>query len=335
MARPLRIEYPGAWYHITSRGNAQAELYRDDSDRGIFIKILKESLETYGVEMHCYVLMRNHFHLLLMTPLGNVSRFMQRLNTAYTVYFNRRHHRVGHLFQGRFKAILIDADSYLLELSRYIHLNPVRTDYFEDKSLKEKIEYLTSYRWSSFRYYAGLEKAPDFLRIGVVLSLFGGGLKIAQRRYREFVLEGLRIDLPNPMKDRKGRLVLGSPDFEKWVYATFIDQQRGQKEFTRLDESLPEISFGQILQTVSDEFGVPAQDLIRKRSRHAIARRILVELCCRYLVRKDSLRDIGGRLGGISVSGLGRSRQHLKESMERDGCLKKRFETIRRKILSQ
>ena len=142
MVRPLRIEYPNAWYHVTSRGVARSEIFRDDKDRKRFLKILEESVDAFNVEVHCYVLMSNHFHFLLKTPEGNLSRFMQRFNTAYTTYFNLRHRRSGHLYQGRYKAILVEADEYLLELSRYIHLNPVRLEKYRDSSLEEKGEVL-------------------------------------------------------------------------------------------------------------------------------------------------------------------------------------------------
>ena len=118
MARPLRIEYPGAWYHVTCRGNERSTIYRDDKDKRRFLKALGESVEAFNVEVHCYTLMGNHFHFLLKTPGANLSRFMQRFNTAYITYYNLRHHRSGHLYQGRFKAILVEADEYLLELSR-------------------------------------------------------------------------------------------------------------------------------------------------------------------------------------------------------------------------
>jgi len=126
MARPLRIEYPGAFYHVTCRGNERKQIFQDDADRHTFLDILDASLKTFKVSLHGYVLMDNHFHLIVETPEANLGKLMQRFNTAYTIYYNRRHNRNGHLYQGRYKAILIDADEYLLELSRYVHLNPVR-----------------------------------------------------------------------------------------------------------------------------------------------------------------------------------------------------------------
>lgn len=123
MARPLRLVYPGALYHITARGNERKEIFRSDDDRSAFLSILAQAVERYRLILHAYVLMSNHYHLLLETEEGNLPLAIRHLNGLYTGYFNRSHRRVGHLFQGRYKAILIEKESYLLELSRYIHLN--------------------------------------------------------------------------------------------------------------------------------------------------------------------------------------------------------------------
>ena len=126
MARPLRIEYPGAFYHVTSRGNEQKDVFRSRTDREKFLSYLDSATQRYNAVIHAYCLMNNHFHLILETPTGNLSQIMRHINGAYTTYFNVKRKRAGHLFQGRFKAILVEADEYAAELSRYIHLNPVR-----------------------------------------------------------------------------------------------------------------------------------------------------------------------------------------------------------------
>ena len=126
MARALRLLFPGAYYHVTCRGNERKAVFRDDTDRSVFLEKLKKSIEIYGVRLHAYVMMDNHFHLIVETPGGNLSEFMRHFNIVYTAAFNRRHKRVGHLYQGRYKAILIDQESYLLELTRHVHVNPVR-----------------------------------------------------------------------------------------------------------------------------------------------------------------------------------------------------------------
>ena len=125
MARPLRIQYPNAVYHVTSRGNERKDIFKDDRDREHFLEILFQSLHTYSVILYSYVLMNNHFHLLVETPLGNLGAFMRHFNITYTSYFNRRHRRTGHLYQGRYKSIIVDKDAYLSVLFRYIHLTQI------------------------------------------------------------------------------------------------------------------------------------------------------------------------------------------------------------------
>ena len=140
MARPLRIQYRGAVYNVTCRGNERKEIFRDDKDRQAFLEILVHSLKTYNINLCSYVLMNNRFHLLIETPLGNLGEFMRHFNISYTGYFNRRHNRAGHLYQGRYKSLVVDRNEYLSSLSRYIHLNPVPIKTLRQKSEKEKIE---------------------------------------------------------------------------------------------------------------------------------------------------------------------------------------------------
>ena len=149
MARPLRISYPHAYYHVTCRGNDRRAIFRDDRDRTLFLEKLRVSIEIYDVKLHAYVLMGNHFHFIAETPKANLSEFMRHFNIAYTGWYNRRHRRVGHLYQGRYKAVLVEKDSYLLELSRYVHLNPVRIMPWKGRTGREQLRFLEQYRWSS------------------------------------------------------------------------------------------------------------------------------------------------------------------------------------------
>jgi putative transposase len=201
MARPLRIQFPGAVYHVTSRGNAQQEIFSDDSDRELLLEILGRSVSRYGVACHAYCLMRNHYHLLVDTPAGNLSETMRHLNGVYTQSFNRRHRRVGHAFQGRYKAILVEREGHLLELARYVVLNPVRA------GLCARAE---EWPWSSYRATAGLVEAPPWLTTSWILSQLGRQTRRAQDRYREFVAEGLGSD---PWPQLQTPVVLGSEEF--------------------------------------------------------------------------------------------------------------------------
>ena len=182
MARPLRIEYDGALYHVTSRGNERKPIFKDTTDRELFLTILAQVIERFHWLCHAYCLMNNHYHLVIETPDGNLSKGMRQLNGVYTQAFNRRHHRVGHLFQGRFKGIVVQKDSHFLEVCRYVVLNPVRA-----KAVKHPREWA----WSSYRATAGQCSAPRWLTSDEILSHFGRRVALAQEKYREYVREGI------------------------------------------------------------------------------------------------------------------------------------------------
>ena len=179
MARPLRIEFAGALYHITSRGNEQRPIFHSDRDREAFLVFLGKAVRRFGWSLTAWVLMTNHYHLVVQTSEPNLSRGMHWLNSVYAGWFNRVHNRSGHLFQGRFKAFLIDQEAYFAEVLRYVVLNPVRA---------KMVERPEDYRWSIYRATAGLESAPEWLDLDTVYPLFGGEREPAQAVYREFVL---------------------------------------------------------------------------------------------------------------------------------------------------
>jgi len=191
MARPLRVQFENAYYHITCRGNSRQKIFADDSDRKAFSDLLGRSRKIYQVEVLAYVLMANHFHLLIKTPLANLQEFMRHFNISYTSYFNRIHKRTGHLYQGRYKSFLIDADHYLQEVSRYIHLNPIRIQGKEKGSRAEKIKYLGGYEWSSYPGYLVPRRRRDWLRVEEVLADFGGDRGRGRKSYRKFIWEGV------------------------------------------------------------------------------------------------------------------------------------------------
>ncbi len=206
MARSLRIQYTGAYYHITCRGNERRGIFKNDSDRVAFLNCLERSLAQYTVILHVYTLMDNHFHLVIETPRGNLSEFMRHFNISYTGYFNRRHRRSGHLYQGRFKAIVVEAESYLLELSRYVHLNPIRLKRWAKRSIKEKVRYLKGYRWSSLGGY--IQGNDPLVRYQEVLAYFDGENKRGRKAYSRFIEEGIKEGVENPWEKVTAQVIL-------------------------------------------------------------------------------------------------------------------------------
>ena len=213
MARPIRVEFAGAVYHVMARGNERREVFRDDQDRRRFLETLAEAVERFGLRVHAYCLMSNHYHLLLGTPRANLSRAMGWLQTTYTARFNRRHRRSGHLFQGRFKAQLVEADEYAQGLVEYIHLNPVRPRRKADRIPAEQAAELVDYRWSSHRDYAGLNrKAPLWLCLDW-LAYWGRTPSEAHAVYRRRLRQAFGQPVNNPWEQLRHGLVLGGEEF--------------------------------------------------------------------------------------------------------------------------
>lgn len=223
MVRPLRIEYPGALYHVTSRGNARANIFLDDRDRKVFLDTLSLTIKRYHWLCHSYCLMGNHYHLLIETPDGNLSSGMRELNGVYTQAFNRLHKRVGHVLQGRYKAFLVEQDTYLLEVARYVVLNPVRAGI---------VIHPKDWKWSSYRATIGQIVKPSWLTTDWILQQFHRLHKTAQQDYARFVVDG--INKAGPFADMKEGVVLGFPQFIDWVRETYTPAKEN-KEVSRTE----------------------------------------------------------------------------------------------------
>ena len=232
MSRPLRIEFHGALYHITARGNERKSIFRSNDDRERFLHMLECSCERYQWLCHAYCLMGNHYHLVVETPLGNLSKGIAYLNGRYSQYFNRPHRRVGHVFQGRFKSILVEKQSYLLELSRYVVLNPVRAGMVRTPQ---------EWPWSSYRGTAGFSEPPSFLTVEWVLSHFSKRKFESCKRYRKFVLEGR--GMPAPWEQLKRQVYLGSDQFVEEALNDVSDDEK-------LDE-IPKVQRSVVAQPLS------------------------------------------------------------------------------------
>ena len=222
MARPLRLEIAGALYHVTSRGDRREDIYDNDDDRKAFLSVLKSVCDTCNWVCHAYCLMSNHYHLLIETPDANLSRGMRQLNGIYTQTFNRMNRRVGHVFQGRYKAILVEKESYLLELSRYIVLNPVRAG---------MVGSAKDWPWSSYQATVGLVNVPEYLNVEWVLSAFAKRKSVAIEKYKQFVADGK--GQPSPWEFLQKQIYLGTEKFVENMQA-MVD---GEKELSEIPSS--------------------------------------------------------------------------------------------------
>ncbi|HVN79871.1 MAG TPA: transposase, partial [Terriglobia bacterium] len=253
MARPLRIYVPGAWYHVTARGNERRDIFRDEADRQRFLAQLGAMVERYRVRLYAYVLMNNHYHLLLEPSEGNLSRALQWLNASYSQWFNRRHRRSGHLLEGRFQSRLVEAERWGLELSRYVHLNPIRTGRqgldkkrregwrrgvgraVKGQAVADRVEQLLAYRWSSYPAYVGLADCPAWLSCDRVLGLIGGPKRERREAYQCYVEQGAQEGMePSPWEQLKGQVVLGEESFVNQLQDFLKGDEREQAGLRQL-----------------------------------------------------------------------------------------------------
>jgi REP element-mobilizing transposase RayT/DNA-binding Xre family transcriptional regulator len=268
MVRPLRIQFPGAFYHITCRGIERRKIFMDDNDRSRFFALLTGSLETYQVVLHAYIMMTNHFHLLIQTKKANCSEFMRHFNICYTGWFNWRHNRCGNLYQGRYKAYLVDADNYLLEVSRYLHLNSVRVRGMGSLDYREKWRYARDYGWSSLPGY------------------------VSERR---------AIPMINSVREQ--------PSYRDLVVSTLE----------------PEVVVG-ILQR---ECGI-SEESLKVRNSNGVMRGIAAELLYKYC--EITQAQIGHLLGDIDYMSVSQLRRRLKEKMNQDVAVRKKYAEVEAKL---
>jgi len=256
MARPLRIEFPGALYHVLGRGNQKRDVFRDDEDRHVYLKRIQDYKEEIGFSLYAYVLMPNHVHLLIETDQIPLSKIMQRINLTYTRYFNRKYEKVGHVFQGRYKALLCDRDEYLLALVRYIHLNPVRA---------HLVEGLRQFRWSSHHEY--LNARSEITDAEAILKMFSPDLPTARKMYEQFVDEAIgKEEIEAPYKPLRQQ-ILGDERFLSEV----------EKRLSKSEKPFRKASLAEILRAVEELTGVNEEDIVaRKREGRILFARGLV-----------------------------------------------------------
>ena len=302
MPRPPRIDFPDAVYHVTSRGNGRSVIFRSDADRLRFLAQLADNLHVAAVVLYAYVLLDNHFHLVLRTPRGNLSRFMQRLLTAYAMYARYKHRCPGHQFQGRFKAKLVQDDLYLRIVSRYVHLNPVKTAAGRRLDRRARLRLLDGYPWSSYRGYVEGKNVEEFVTYDVLKEFAQDGTA-ARRQYRAFVEQYVLDDDATTLKAMgASRYAIGDDRFLEQTEAN-IESRRTGGDADR-DLALPRrvLSIKEIDEAVVRHFKITPEDLARHGRSAGVAKIVAVELACR--LTELSQRSIGKHYGGIGSAAV-------------------------------
>ncbi len=302
MARQLRVEYEGAIYHVTVRGNAQQSIFQDLKDRHYFLVRLGESVQTHGVRVYLFCQMENHVHMVVETPRANLGRFMHSVLTGYTVYFNLRHQRHGHLTQGRYGARVVSGDEYLLKLSRYVHLNPVKVKKMAERALSDKLTYLRAYEWSSYRSYIGGSRSWEWVNCEPVLGLMSGKRRERQDRYRKYVEMGVagtdeefRIELVRSPRS------IGNEYFREWVdncYAELLEKQQRPEDASYRRGTYKRLDSEKILKAVAEAAGVTLGGL-KERRRDWAWKGIAARMLCKHggLTQRDCVTRLGLRTG--------------------------------------
>ena len=329
MARQLRLEYEGAICHVTVRSNSGEDLFGDDQDRIYLLGRIKESAEQHEVRVYLFCLMANHFHLVVETPKGNLSRFMQSLLTSYTVYFNLRHRRHGHVTQGRYGARVVEGDKYLLKLSRYVHLNPVQVKGVEKKSLEERVAVLRQHRWSSYLGYSGLGGRFEMVEEGPMLALVEGRGEERRKAYRRFVEDGLKNpDEAFGVEMWRSPRSIGTEKFREWIDDLYAGKMKGchrREDVSFREAARKSISVEDVENMVGKACGVKVEKL-KERRRESFVKGIAGLMLVKYGALTQ--REVCDRLGLTTGSGVSYQVRKLRKEMERNGGLRRLVDKI-------
>jgi REP element-mobilizing transposase RayT len=321
MSRPLRIEYPDAWYHVMNRGRRGEDIFADSEDFKAFIDLLKQSAEYWNVKVSAYCLMSNHYHLLIQTPLSNLSRFMRHLNGVYTQRYNRIHQCDGQLFRGRYKAILVEADSYLLELVRYIHRNPVKAEIVED---------LEQYPWSSHHDYLLEENHSTWLHKDFVLAMLTTNTKQRLKAYQQFIVQKDSEEIVGIFDRKKMPSILGSEEFIDQIKHHFFCNKQHQ-QVPDSGQLAPEAD--RIIEAVCQHYGIERPQLMYSvRGTQNEPRNIAIYLI--RVLRRDGLRSISTRFGLNVYSSAGSAIDRLKGKMSTDKELQQQIDAIKQQLVT-
>lgn len=320
MSRPLRIEYSDAWYHVMNRGRRSEKVFFDKDDYQAFIQVMIDSTKMWNLRISAYCLMPNHYHLLVQTPDANISRCMRHINGVYTQRFNSLHRSEGQLFRGRYKAILVSADDYLLRLVRYIHRNPVKA------GLAEKPE---DYPWSSHKAYLSISKKWEWLNKAFIYSLLTKNRKTQISRYRRFMTAPDDDELSAVIDGKKWPSVIGPKDFLDWI--------KGNYYALKHNEDVPEAktlapSVELINQIICSFYKIEPDGLFKsQRGVFNEPRNSAIYLV--RMLRHDTLKEIGNQYDIQKYSSVSSSIERMRQQIDEDPKLRKRVEQLMKRIL--
>lgn len=311
-----------------NRGNGGEDIFHTDVDRLSFLKALEDSCETYGIKLFAYVLMSNHFHMICQTEQANLSEFMRHFLVTYTVRFNRRWTRTGHVFQGRYKSLLVEQDQYLLPLSRYIHLNPLRTKELMDQDVEAKEKYLKNYVWSSLPGYCSTQKRATMPDYGWLLeTYFCGDNSEGRKQYWTYVREGVTGKVESPFDDVVHQSILGTDTFVEWAKKKISwGADREVPSLRQLRRSQP---VEKVLDVIAEACGIEVPGIFDRRSGARFVRQMAMELCYRY--SPVTLRELG-ELFGVDYSTVSQNRRRFRTILESSTDSKREFDEVDEKI---
>jgi len=316
MSRPLRIQFPDAWYHVMNRGKRGDPIFADKEDYYSFIDLLKDCCEMWNIRVVAYCLMGNHYHILVQTPDANLSRCMRHINGVYTQYFNRTHGLDGPLFRGRYKSILVDSDVYLLELIRYIHRNPI------EAGMVDRVE---SYQWSSHKGYLSRSEKWNWLHKNYVLKMFSNNKNEALKEYKNFIKKEIPEEVNRILGSRRWPAVIGKESFINWVKETFFILKR-DAEVPASKSLAPDSE--KIKEAVCRSYDINEEDLlISKRGLTNEPRNLAIYLMLQLMGSK--LEEIGGEFGINSYSSVSTVIERTKQKAITDRKFRKRIEKLK------
>ena len=320
MSRPLRIEYPGAWYHVMNRGRRREDVFHRKEDYDAFLQIVRETVDVWNLKVSAYCLLPNHYHLLVQTPEGNISRCMRHINGVYTQRFNRSHDTDGQLFRGRYKAVLVEGDSHLLEVMRYIHRNPLRAGF---------VEQLDDYPWSSHLGYLSLAKRRNWLHRDFLLAMLSTEKRRQKLAYLDFVAQGEPEEITSFYAMKKLPSLLGGVNFSEWIKEKYYH--------LGLQHEVPEAQIlalapQEIIVQVCSHFNLDEATLMKsRRGVENVPRDVAIYLSRRYC--RKNLTEIGEHFELSNYSTVSSAVERIKKLRNSNSHLQQQLEEITAEII--